>query len=133
MLPFEVAHGLWTTKIASPHDEMGRIIDHPAVRTWEIQQNGSFVIKAAGIIAPEDLSKCKFHKTSLEDLRRLSRKGVTIYPVVLYQDIYQCEGVLLQGRRRSNPASTQYLVRTDSFHAPDVEMPGTTAVDWVVL
>ncbi len=138
MLPFEVAHGLWTTKIASPHDEMGRIVDHPAVHTWEIQNNGSVVIKAAGIVAPEDLFKCKFrwhHKarnTSHDDLRRMSRKGVPTYPVVLYQDLWTCVGVLLQGRR-SNTSSKQYLVRTTSFRANDVGMPGTTEVDWVVM
>ena len=138
MLPFEVAKGLWTAKIASPHDEMSHIVDHPAVRTWEIQNNGSVVIKAAGIVTAEDLVKCKFRwhhearNTSHDDLRRMSRKGVPTYPVVLYQDLRTCVGILLQGRR-SIRSSKQYLVRTTTFRADDVDMPETTGVDWVVM
>lgn len=146
MLPFSATIGWYSRISAMPIHQRNNAQDHPAVRTWTINQSGSVDIKQAGIVASTETSNphdespmiidiMKRGATSLmcpfRDWAKTLPDGSCAYAVSLLRDSHAQHGLILQGHRKMW-FFTQRLVKVGAFVLPESDMPPTSAVDWIV-
>lgn len=160
MLPITKSQG-WFCKVTGSyeHTYIDRV-DHAAVSTWTVNQDGSVTMPSVGI-AMSSRDKPTERRvagsvtcvtgdgggvdetgrpevfTSLQDdvlatLKELSHGSRRIYAVALYQDLGVLHGVLLE-KLPGLVFGKQYLVKIGSFFMREVPLPSCTKVDWKVL
>ena len=146
MMPFTSTFGWFSRINAMPIDQRTNAQDHPAVKTWTIKQSGSVEIKQAGIVASTETSNphnespmiidiVACEKTPLEcrfcDWAKTLPDGSCAYAVSLLQDTFMQHGLILQGPRK-RWSLTQRLAKVGSFALTEIDIPPTSAVDWLV-
>lgn len=145
MMPFSATNGWYSRILAMPIQHRYTPEDHPAVKTWTIKQDGSVGIKRAGIVAstefpnPNELQmqihimKGEFREKDCRfgDWAKNLPEGVCAYAVSLLHDSHSQYGLILQGYQKMW-FSTQRLVKVGTFMLPEIDLPPTTGVDWVV-
>lgn len=148
MMPFSTTSGWFSRIVGMPLQFAYAPHDHPAIKSWSINRNGSVIIKRAGIVAsskdptsPEDpemtihFMKRGYPNPQISrfgDWSKTFAKDVVTYAVSLSRDSGRQNGVILQGIRNFW-FSARRLVKVGTFITPQTELPVTVDVDWIVL
>ncbi|RDW58345.1 hypothetical protein BP5796_12275 [Coleophoma crateriformis] len=151
MLPFtrpkdKLYHGIGGVPENSPFN----IVDHPSVKTWVINADGSVRMRSAGIIAAKGQSKNIPYEATvmmmycdgsysphpyiydLDNLVQHLPNSEAVYAISLYGDANYQHGIILQGSK-AFWSSVSWLVKTGVFYAYNKEMQPAEAVNWIVV
>ena len=144
MMPFSSTNGWYSSINAIQNHPRYTPEDHPAVKNWAIKQDGSVIIKQAGVVASTEISNPNESPMLIDivgrglaqypkfgEWARQLPEGVRAYAVSLLRDSSGQHGLILQGYRKMW-FSTQRLVKVGAFILPGTDLPPTTGVDWVV-
>ena len=146
MMPFSATNGWYSHVLAMPIMHRHTPVDHPAVKTWTIRQDGSVDIEKAGIVASTESLDANdllfiFHimkpgsvnsyYTRFGDWAEDLPAGLCMYAVSLLRDSERQYGLILQGYHKLW-LSSQRLVKVGTFVTTECTLPPTTDVDWVV-
>ena len=141
MLPFSARCG-WFAKLKEPPNSHGIFEDHPAVKTWNIKQDGSVKIQKVGILASTERPKNDeswlrvFYfgdePTRFIDWVNNLPKSMCLYAVSVLKYLGCQWGLFLQGYPKPWYSSTQCLVKVGIFATVDLDFPPTTDVRWLI-
>ena len=145
MMPFSATNGWYSRINAMPIHQRYNPEDHPAVKTWTIKQDGTVIIKQAGIVASTEVPSHDESPMIIDIMKRglehvycpfgkwaeTLPKGVCAYAVSLLRDSFVQHGLILQGYRKTW-FSSQRLVKAGTFILPGADLPPSTDVDWVI-